>query len=131
MPYRSRTSLSDFIPVLHIDELPATGSKAVQCNGQSILICRDGDTFYAIENRCSHQFSPLEGGRIRAHHIACPKHGLRFDLRTGKPRGELTSKSIQVYPVRIVEGRIEIVCDAPPDDGTHTPSSLANRAWKA
>ena len=100
--------MSEFIPVMDVDELPDTGNKAIVCQGQSVLICRSGDEFYALANRCSHQSMPLEGGRVRGHYLSCPVHGARFDLRTGVPKGELTKIPVPVYPLRVIDGRIEI-----------------------
>lgn len=100
--------MSDFIPVLDMSQLPETGSVAVQAHGKSILICRSGDNFHAIANRCSHQQQPLEGGHVRGRFIACPFHGVRFDLQTGIPLGALTKIAIDVYPLRIVDEQIEV-----------------------
>jgi 3-phenylpropionate/trans-cinnamate dioxygenase ferredoxin subunit len=100
--------VSNFIPVLDIAQLSETGSVAVEAHGKSILICRSGDSFHAIANRCSHQQRPLEGGHVRGRFIACPAHGVRFDLNTGLPLGTLTKTAIDVYPLRIVDNRIEV-----------------------
>lgn len=100
--------MSDFIAVLDSAELADGDSRAVQVHGKSILICRSGDQFHAISNRCTHQQRELEGGRVRGHFIACPVHGVRFDLRNGKPLGSLTQVAVTVYPLRVVDGRIEV-----------------------
>lgn len=105
--------MTNFIPVLDIAQLSETGSVAVEAHGKSILICRSGEHFHAIANRCSHQQQPLEGGHMRGRFIACPFHGVRFDLQTGMPLGTLTKTAIAVYPLRIVDDRIE-VADLPP-----------------
>ncbi|MDT4833075.1 Ferredoxin CarAc [compost metagenome] len=100
--------MSDFIAVLDSSELGDGDSRAVHVHGQSILICRSGDQFHAISNRCTHQQRELEGGRVRGHFISCPVHGVRFDLRSGKPLGSLTQVAVAVYPLRVVDGRIEV-----------------------
>lgn len=105
--------MSEFIPALDSRELPETGNKAVEIRGRSILICRSGDTFHAIANRCSHRHQPLEGGHVRGHFIACPVHGVRFDLRTGMPLGSLTREAVETFPVRLVDGWIEVGDPAP------------------
>lgn len=91
-----------------LDALDRNANRAVELGGTSILVCNaDGDIF-AVENVCSHQTSPLEGGRVRRCMIFCPLHGMPFDLKTGEPRGQLTSKGIKTFPVRITDGMIEI-----------------------
>jgi 3-phenylpropionate/trans-cinnamate dioxygenase ferredoxin subunit len=41
-------------------------------------------TFYAIDDICTHDDGPLAEGDLRGHEIECPRHGARFDVRTGK-----------------------------------------------
>ncbi|MBT5792046.1 MAG: Rieske 2Fe-2S domain-containing protein, partial [Gammaproteobacteria bacterium] len=54
------------------------------------------------------QNSPLAGGRVRNGFISCPLHGVRFDLRTGEPRGALTRIPVETYAVRDKDGMIVI-----------------------
>lgn len=82
-------------------EVPEGGNKAFDVAGKSVLLCRSSSGVFAAENMCSHAFAFLEGGKIKGPHIFCPLHGVRFDLRTGTPSGNLTKKSIAVYPVTI------------------------------
>lgn len=94
------------IDLAALDELPPTGARAFAVGALNILLCRSSAGVFAIENRCSHAMSPLEGGRVRGPHIFCPLHGVRFDLRTGAPSGELTRAPVRVWPVRIEAGRV-------------------------
>lgn len=43
--------------------------------------------FYATQNWCPHHFGSLADGAVGYTEVACPLHGLRFDLRTGAPKG--------------------------------------------
>lgn len=74
--------------------------------GFEVLICRTGGGLFAVENRCSHQLSPLAGGKLRGCFIFCPLHGARFDLRDGKPIGQITDKYLRVFPVRVEGGEV-------------------------
>jgi len=40
--------------------------------------------------------------------VSCPLHGMRYELATGKPFGQLSHVPLATYPVRIVDGFIEI-----------------------
>jgi 3-phenylpropionate/trans-cinnamate dioxygenase ferredoxin subunit len=44
-------------------------------------------TVYAIEDRCSHDDGPLVEGVLdeASCTIECPRHGSRFDLKSGRP----------------------------------------------
>jgi 3-phenylpropionate/trans-cinnamate dioxygenase ferredoxin component len=99
------------IPVMALVDLPENGNKAVAIEGASILFCRTEKGLFAVDNICSHMLAPLEGGRVKGVHLFCPKHGVRFDLRTGMPAA-LTKIPIKTYPVGVVDGMIEIEVSA-------------------
>lgn len=80
----------------------------VTAGGKEIVVCRVQGALYAIDNQCSHAMSPLAGGKIRGCFISCPLHGVRFDLRTGAPLGELTKTKVPVYPVREAGDQVEV-----------------------
>lgn len=89
-----------WVAAITIDALAIGDSAAIEAAGQSVLICRASDGFYAVANRCSHAAMPLAGGRIRGHHLSCPVHGARFDLRTGAA-GPPAQNPIPTFPTRI------------------------------
>ncbi len=94
-----------------LDALPESGSAAFEVDGRSVLLCRSSAGLFAVENMCSHAMSPLAGGKVRGPHIFCPLHGVRFDLRTGAPSGELTKTPIATYPVSVEDG--DVLVDLP------------------
>jgi len=86
-------------------------------NGTGIVICRFRDEYFAIENRCSHARATFNEGRMRGYRIICPKHGYRiicpkhgaiFDIRDGSCAGAPATKPIRSFPLRIVDGMIEV-----------------------
>ena len=82
---------------------------SVTLDGKNILICKANGDFYAVDNMCTHQRAELTGGRIRNCYLACPLHGVRFDLRTGKPMGELTRVPLKTYDVSLADtGNLQI-----------------------
>ena len=104
---------TEFHPVLNAAELPAGASKAVHIDGHDILVGNAAGSFFAVQNRCTHQDSPLEGGRIRNGLIACPLHGVMFDVRTGCGRGQMGRVPLRTFALRVEDGRIEVSLAAP------------------
>lgn len=98
-----------FERVLNAADIPPGAKKAVQVGDRCILICNSNQRFYAISNVCSHAEKPLERGRMSANWIACPTHGARFDLATGKALNPPAVKPIATYQVRVVDGWIEVL----------------------
>ncbi len=87
-----------------LDEVPENGNRAFAVGERSVLLCRSSAGVFAVENMCSHAMALLEGGRVKGPHLFCPLHGMRFDLRTGAPSGQLTKKPITCYAVTVEDG---------------------------
>ncbi len=47
-------------------------------------------------------------GRLRATRIVCPLHGASFDIRDGKVLGPPAVIPLPTFPVRVVDGTVEI-----------------------
>lgn len=77
--------------------------------GKRILVCNVAGQMFAISNICSHNDKPLERGRLGNGWIACPTHGARFELATGKPMCLPATQPIATYELRVVEDWIEVL----------------------
>ena len=82
-------------------DLGDNSAKAVTVEGQNILVCKANGNYYAVVNNCTHQNAELAGGRIRNCFLSCPLHGVRFDLRTGAPKGELTKVPLKTFNISV------------------------------
>jgi len=103
------TTADTLIPAIDITD---NQTLAVTLEGKNILICKANGDYYAVDNQCTHQRAELSGGRIRNCYLACPLHGVRFDLRTGMPNGELTRVALKTYPVSVAEdGNLHLELD--------------------
>ena len=98
--------MSDWIKVCATGELLPGEYRNVYDGDTPIAVFNiDGD-LYAIEDICTHDGGELTGGIIDGNEIECPRHGARFDIRTGAvlcpPAYEPTAK----FPVRIEGGSV-------------------------
>lgn len=75
--------MSDFVPVARISQFPASGRMVVEIDDRLVGLFRVGDEFFALDDVCTHDGGPLAEGTLEDHTIACPRHGAKFDLRTG------------------------------------------------
>ena len=90
-----------------------TGSRSISIlplvvEGKPLLLCNAAGKLYAIANRCSPNDKPLERGRIGNGWIACPTHGARFDLATGKALCLPATLPVTSYALRVVDEWIEV-----------------------
>jgi 3-phenylpropionate/trans-cinnamate dioxygenase ferredoxin subunit len=98
-----------FTRALNVSEVPPGTKKAVEIAGMSILICNTNDRLYAVSNICSHAQEKLECGRMSRGWIACPVHGARFDLATGRTMNPPAKKPIAVFELRVTDDWIEVL----------------------
>jgi len=69
--------------------------------GYKVLLIRQDDCYFAIDSVCPHAGASLRKGRLVEDCIRCPKHGIHFDLATGKPVGG--EAVAEVAPLRCFE----------------------------
>lgn len=86
-------------------------AKVVKKNGVSIVLCRLKGDVFALENRCTHDDGPLGSGALKDGFIECPRHGARFDVRTGAVKCMPASYPVESYPVTIVDDQVYVECD--------------------
>jgi len=79
-----------------------------EIDGQPIALLRIGGEWYAIADLCTHDQGPLGEGEQEGFEIECPRHGARFDVRTGKALLLPAVVDIPAYPVREHEGELQI-----------------------
>jgi len=91
----------------------ATGEVAVvDADGKSLCIGHAADgTWGAIDNVCTHDGGTLGEGELEDCAVECPRHGARFDLRTGEVLALPAVFPVNAYPVRVVDGRVEVKID--------------------
>jgi 3-phenylpropionate/trans-cinnamate dioxygenase ferredoxin component len=99
---------TEFIPVAGLDELPDGERLFVDIDDRPIVLCNIAGQIFAIGDVCSHDNGPLGEGEVEEHEVICPRHGARFDLRDGKAVGLPAIVDIPAYPVRVVDGQIEV-----------------------
>jgi 3-phenylpropionate/trans-cinnamate dioxygenase ferredoxin subunit len=67
-------------------------------------------TIFAIEDRCSHDDGPLVEGELDQADctIECPRHGSKFDLKTGKPLTLPAYEPVDTFTVTIEDDTIKV-----------------------
>ncbi|MBM4422826.1 MAG: non-heme iron oxygenase ferredoxin subunit [Chloroflexi bacterium] len=88
--------------------------RIVEIDGAAIAVFNIAGTLYAIADVCSHDDGPVaEGELVNGHEIECPRHGARFDVRTGGVLSFPAIVDIPAYPVKVENG--EILVGLPPE----------------
>lgn len=94
--------MSQFERVAAVDEVSDPGRKAFVLGDEiPVLLLRVGADYFCIEDLCTHDGQPLTNGPIADGQITCPRHGARFDLRTGAPTCMPATRPIRTFPVEV------------------------------
>lgn len=72
------------------------------------LILRAGDDYYCIEDVCSHDGQPMTDGEFEGCELSCPRHGAKFDIKTGQPTKMPATEPVRTFPVVVKEGVIYV-----------------------
>jgi 3-phenylpropionate/trans-cinnamate dioxygenase ferredoxin component len=76
--------MSSFVKVTSRRELAPGGKKLAEVAGRPIALFNVDGKFYAVDDVCTHDGGPLAEGQLTGCEIMCPRHGARFDVRTGQ-----------------------------------------------
>lgn len=101
--------MADFVRVASTTELLPGGKKLLDIDGRAVALFNIEGTFYAIDDVCTHDGGPLAAGQLHGCEIECPRHGARFDVRTGKALCMPAFEPVAVHEVRVV-GNDVLVC---------------------
>lgn len=100
--------MSDFVKVAETSDIPAGRVKVVSVSDRRIALCNVDGQFFAIDDVCTHDGGPLDQGELEGDIIECPRHGARFNVRTGKVLALPAVKPLNTYPLRVKGSEIQV-----------------------
>ena len=105
--------MPQIIDVCALSELGPGEKRLVEWNDLEIGVFNCGGTLLAIEDRCSHDDGELVQGEFDQETctVECPRHGSRFDLRTGKPLTLPAYVPVDTFDVSVEDGVIKLEVD--------------------
>jgi 3-phenylpropionate/trans-cinnamate dioxygenase ferredoxin component len=92
------------IAVGPVEAIPEGDVKIVQSGSLFVGVYRIDGELYAIEDRCSHDDGPLCEGEREGFCVICPRHGARFDLRTGAVLSLPATEDVEAFEVVVRDG---------------------------
>ena len=93
--------------VCAVDDLAVGEHQLVDIGGGiEVAVFRCDDGFYAIEDVCTHDDGPLAEGEVDGCQVICPRHGARFDIKTGAALSLPAYRPVESFPVRIEGDRV-------------------------
>ena len=104
--------MSEFAAVAKADEIEEGKVKVVRVGDAPIGLTKVEGEFFAFADVCTHDDGPVAEGELDEYIIECPRHGAKFDIRSGKVKQLPAVMPIPVYAVR-VEGDAVLVSKKP------------------
>ncbi|MCA9084630.1 MAG: non-heme iron oxygenase ferredoxin subunit [Planctomycetaceae bacterium] len=92
--------------VVDTNQLKSGDRLSVVVDDIPALVVRLGDEYFVIEDVCSHDGQPLTDGPISECSIMCPRHGAKFDLKTGAALCMPATKPIRTFRTEIRDNAV-------------------------
>jgi len=97
-----------FVTVARVGEIPEGGVKVVRLEDQAVAVFHVDGAYYAMDDMCTHDGGPLAEGVLAGGVIECPRHGAKFDVRTGAVLSLPAFAPVPTYAVRIEGDQIKV-----------------------
>ena len=97
-----------FVKVGKLSDVPPGAAKVFEIEDRAIAVCNVDGELYAIDDVCTHDEGSLDQGELEGFEIECPRHGARFDVRTGAVRALPAVVPVDTFKVRVEGDDIEL-----------------------
>ena len=102
--------MSDWVKVAPVSDFPVDTRRVIEVEGVRVAVFHLDDGFYAVEDACTHDGGELASGELVGCEITCPRHGARFNLKTGAVTAPPAYEALAALPLRLAGDWLE-VCD--------------------
>ncbi len=93
-----------FIEICPTTALPDPGKQTLAIEDRMVVLLHVGGEWFCLDDVCTHDGGPLGEGELTDHAIACPRHGAKFDIRTGKALTMPATEDTFVHEVKVENG---------------------------
>ena len=89
-------------------EIPPERVRVFSIGDHDVAVCNVNGQFYAIDDLCTHDGGALDQGELEGEEIECPRHGARFDVRTGAAIQLPAFEPVETHEVRVVGDDVQV-----------------------
>jgi len=101
--------MSDWINVAKAADIKHGDFRVVDLDEDTqIMVFNLEGEFYAIEDICTHDGGSLSDGDVEGCEIICPRHGARFDIKSGEVTAPPAYEGLATFPVRVENGMVQV-----------------------
>ena len=98
------------VDVCPVEELPPGHVRIVYAGLTAVGVYNCAGSYYAREDRCSHDDGPLCEGDfdLEEGFAICPRHGAHIDIRSGRPLTLPAVFPVDTFQVRVEDGIVQV-----------------------
>ncbi len=100
--------MAEFHKIAKTEDLAPGEVKQYRVEDRPVALCNVGGEFYAFEDICTHQFTYLSEGELTGAQIKCPRHGAKFDVKSGAARSLPAVKPVPTHEVKVEDGNVYV-----------------------
>lgn len=103
--------MAHFVKIARLEDVKPGQMKTYAVDGKRVLVANWEGTIFATQDLCTHDGGTLGDGELIDGEVECPRHGGRFDLKTGAVTALPPMFPIKTFPVHIEGDEIQIVLE--------------------
>jgi 3-phenylpropionate/trans-cinnamate dioxygenase ferredoxin subunit len=93
--------MAEFTRVASTSEVPDPGKTVVEVDDRVVALFHVGGEWFALDDVCTHDGGELASGELEDHCIICPRHGAKFDIRTGAALTMPATRPTESFEVKV------------------------------
>jgi len=102
-----KLSTNKFEFACKLSELKPNLAKAIEVSDRFVvLVLLDDGKVYCVEDLCTHDGGTLGDGELVDNCLVCPRHGAKFDVKTGDAVCMPATEATLSHQVKIQDGEV-------------------------
>jgi 3-phenylpropionate/trans-cinnamate dioxygenase ferredoxin subunit len=93
--------VAEWLKVAQVGQIPEGQVKVVQAKDQRLAVACVGGSYFALQDLCTHDDGPLGEGQMWGELVECPRHGARFNVKTGQAVTLPAVLPVKTFPVKV------------------------------
>jgi 3-phenylpropionate/trans-cinnamate dioxygenase ferredoxin subunit len=99
---------TEFQHAIAVNELADPGTMMIEIDERLVVLVHVEDEFFCIDDVCTHDNGPLSEGELQGCQLICPRHGAKFDVRTGKAMTFPAILATTAHEVKVDDGNVYV-----------------------
>jgi 3-phenylpropionate/trans-cinnamate dioxygenase ferredoxin component len=100
--------MSEWVVVDAVDAIAQGTSTVVDVDDVMVAVFNINGDFFAVEDVCSHDGGEIASGCVKGYELECPRHGARFNIKTGEVLCAPAYEDLETFPIRIVNNTVQV-----------------------